>query len=83
VKFEYNGDKLVKALRTKRIIELDVDIRYAAKRIGVSPATLSRVENGKEPKADTLATLCYWVEVSLYDCFTPVKSKSKPKKQKS
>lgn len=36
-------------------------IREAAKEIGVSPATLSRVENQKIPDLDTFGKICTWL----------------------
>ena len=36
-------------------------MREAAKEIGVSPATLSRVENGKVPDLDTFGKVCAWL----------------------
>ena len=39
-------------------------VREAAKDIGTSPATLSRVENGKTPDVFTLAKLCRWMGFS-------------------
>lgn len=38
-------------------------IREIAKEIGISPATLSRVENGKEPDLDTFRKICQWLRV--------------------
>lgn len=73
MKFRYTSGKLVKAIRTKRIIELDVDIREAAKMIGTSPATLSRIENNSTPDLATLASVCYWTGISIYDCIEPIK----------
>jgi transcriptional regulator with XRE-family HTH domain len=37
-------------------------VRAAALEAGVSPATLSRVENGHMPDLATFAKLCKWVE---------------------
>lgn len=39
-------------------------IRAAAKAVGVSPATLSRVERGYLPDLETFAKVCRWLEVS-------------------
>ncbi len=39
-------------------------VRQAAKEIGVSPATLSRVENGKQPDLATFEKLCRWLGTS-------------------
>ncbi len=36
-------------------------IREAAKEIGVSPATLSRVENGNIPDLETFGRVCQWL----------------------
>ena len=43
-------------------------IREAAKEAGVSPATLSRVENGKVPDLDTFGKVCRWLgeDASVY-----------------
>ena len=38
-------------------------IRAAAEEAGVSPATLSRVENGNVPDLATFAKICRWLEV--------------------
>ena len=38
-------------------------VREVAKEIGISPATLSRVESGKQPDLDTFCKLCVWLEV--------------------
>ncbi|MDA4848619.1 helix-turn-helix domain-containing protein [Hoeflea poritis] len=36
-------------------------IRAAAKEIGISPATLSRIENGNVPDLATFAAICQWL----------------------
>jgi len=43
-------------------------IREAAKEAGISPATLSRVENGKVPDLDTFEKVCRWLgeDASIY-----------------
>jgi transcriptional regulator with XRE-family HTH domain len=41
----------------------DRGIREVAAEIGVSPATLSRVERGKLPDLDTFSKLCSWLRV--------------------
>ncbi len=38
-------------------------IRAAAGEIGISPATLSRIENGRVPDLDTLRKVCRWLGV--------------------
>ena len=37
-------------------------VRAAAADVGVSPATLSRVENGHMPDLETCAKICRWLE---------------------
>jgi len=77
MKFKYDGEKLIRAVRTKRVIEKGIDIRAAAKEIGTSAPTLSRIENGRVPDLLTLASVCYWAGLSIYDCISPVNSKKK------
>lgn len=38
-------------------------LREAAKEIGISTATLSRIESGKQPDLDTFSKLCKWLGV--------------------
>jgi transcriptional regulator with XRE-family HTH domain len=38
-------------------------LREAAAEIGISPATLSRVERGKLPDIETFSKLCTWLKV--------------------
>ena len=42
----------------------DVGVRAAAKEIGISPATLSRVERGYLPDLDTFGKICKWLNVN-------------------
>ena len=41
----------------------EVGVRAAAKEIGISPATLSRVENGHLPDLENFRLICKWIEV--------------------
>jgi len=41
-----------------------VSVRDAAREIGVSPATLSRFENGKELTSDNFMAVCKWLGVA-------------------
>lgn len=41
----------------------DVGVRATAKEIGISPATLSRVERGYLPDLDTFGKICKWLSV--------------------
>ena len=38
-------------------------IREVAREIGISPATLSRVENGKLPDLETFSKICRWLKI--------------------
>jgi transcriptional regulator with XRE-family HTH domain len=38
-------------------------VRAAASDVGISPATLSRVENGHMPDLETFAKICRWLDV--------------------
>jgi transcriptional regulator with XRE-family HTH domain len=80
MKFEYDGEKLSKAVRTKRLIEMKIDIRTAANEIDISAATLSRLENMKTPDAIVLAAVCNWISMPMNDFFIPVKQKNKSHK---
>ena len=48
-------------------------IRAAAKEVGVSPATLSRIENGHVPDLDTFGKICRWLneDPAVYIGFKP------------
>lgn len=43
-------------------------VREVAKEVGISPSTLSRVENGKIPDLETFGKLCSWLgdDPSIY-----------------
>lgn len=57
-------DSIKIGLLAKRIEEhrAGKGIRAAASEVGVSPATLSRVENGRIPDLDTFSKICRWLE---------------------
>ena len=38
-------------------------IREVAREVGISPATLSRIENGKIPDLNTFSKLCSWLKL--------------------
>jgi transcriptional regulator with XRE-family HTH domain len=80
VKHEFNGVEFSRRVRMKRA-ELDIDMRGLAKKIGVSPATLSRLEGGKTPDINTFANVSYWMGASLNDFFVPKTIKKKTTKK--
>ena len=53
--------KFSEMIKSKRGAE---GLRSLASRIGVSPSTLSRVEQGNLPDIDTYVKLCGWLDVS-------------------
>ena len=58
---EYKAKELKKDLITKRCIENDMTMDEACKEIGISKATLSRLENSKLPGVETLGKVCAWL----------------------
>lgn len=77
MKLRYDGAKLATAVRTKRLIVENIDIRTAAKQIGISAPTLSRIENEKTPDVITLALVCEWINVDMDYYFTTISPKKK------
>jgi transcriptional regulator with XRE-family HTH domain len=65
MKQELNFKSFSKAIRQKRIIDLNITGREAAKVIGISYPTLSRVENSNMPDLITYANICKWLGVSM------------------
>lgn len=57
---EINIHNIGLALKEKRGGE---GIRDIAAEIGISPATLSRIENGKLPDLETFSKICRWLGV--------------------
>ena len=57
---EISLDVLVERIKQKRGGR---GIRQAAEEIGISPATLSRVERGNLPDLETFKRICKWVEI--------------------
>ena len=55
-------------------------IRETAVEVGVSPATLSRIENGKVPDLETFSRVCKWLgeDPSVYLGLSPVTVSSTP-----
>lgn len=71
----FDGQKFAKAIRQKRLIDLDIDLRECAKIIGISFPTLSRCENGRIPELLTYAAICNWLRISMNDFVSEKKSK--------
>lgn len=75
MKIKYSEIEFGKAIKKKRIIDLDIDLRQAAKKTGLSAPTISRIENGGIPDINTFAILCYWANLNMKDYFKLVKAK--------
>jgi DNA-binding Xre family transcriptional regulator len=60
----YDSMELKKDLITKRQIDNDMNMDVAAQEIGISKATLSRLEKGNTPDVKTLAKLCKWLNTT-------------------
>lgn len=56
----------------------DKKLREAAKEIGIGPATLMRVENGRTPDIGTFGKICKWLEIDPKEFLggEPTKSKN-------
>jgi transcriptional regulator with XRE-family HTH domain len=52
-------------------------VRAAAGEIGISPATLSRIEHGRVPDIETLGKVCRWLGVDPADYIGAPKSSAK------
>jgi transcriptional regulator with XRE-family HTH domain len=59
-------------------------IREVAAEIGISYATLSRVENGKLPDLETFSKICKWLEIDPSEILgCQCKTKTTPPKEES
>jgi transcriptional regulator with XRE-family HTH domain len=61
----YDSESLKKDLRLKRIIELELNMDECSKNIGISKATLSRIENGSMPDLLTFLKIVKWLEKDI------------------
>lgn len=61
----YDSESLKKDLRLKRIIDLELSMDVACKEIGISKATLSRVENGNMPDLLTFFKIVKWLGTDI------------------
>lgn len=59
---EFNCVAFSEAVRAKRFVDLKIGLRELAKMVKISPATLSRVENGGMPDVNTLINVCEWLQ---------------------
>lgn len=69
-----NTIKIVQLADRLKQQRLGKGVREVASDVGISPATLSRVENGKIPDLETFGKLCAWLgdNPSIYLGLQPV-----------
>ncbi len=72
----FDIEEFRKDLLTQRIIRNKLTLRQAAIEIGVSAATISRVERSHMPDIETFCKICLWLDTDprMY-FFLPKKSK--------
>jgi transcriptional regulator with XRE-family HTH domain len=70
-------DRLAERIQEKRAGK---GVREAASEVGVSPATLSRIENGKIPDLETFGKVCRWLgeDPAIYLGLTPQSAAATP-----
>jgi transcriptional regulator with XRE-family HTH domain len=66
----YNSEKMRKDLITKRCIDNNLSMDLASKQIGISKATLSRIEKGSIPLVHSFGLICSWLGVEPNKYFT-------------
>lgn len=73
-------DALAERIKQRRA---GLGVREAATEVGVSSATLSRVENGKVPDLDTFGKICKWLgdDPAVYLGLAPTVSTDQPRAQ--
>jgi ribosome-binding protein aMBF1 (putative translation factor) len=65
MKHIFDGKNFGKRVKMQRVINDGVDMRELSKQLKLSPATISRCENGKMPDLLTYATFCKYIGASL------------------
>lgn len=61
----FKADKFRKDIILKRSLSNRMGMRECASEIGISAATLSRIERGKMPDLMTYAKVCKWLNQNL------------------
>lgn len=71
MRFEFKHTDFAKAIKQKRVIEENSYLRPLAKKISVSPATLSRCENSfGPPDLRTFVKICTWLGRPVTDFYS-------------
>ena len=74
----YNAKQLRKDLIIKRLIDNNMSMQQAAKEIGISKATISRLEKSSIPDVDTFAKVCQWLGEEPNRYFIKLANKTNP-----
>lgn len=69
MKLTFDSSRFAKAVKQKRVIDDDVDMRFLAKKLKVAVSTISRCENGKKPELITYAKICLWLGTDMSSFF--------------
>lgn len=73
----FDKTEFAKALKTHRVITMDIGLREVAKKVKISAATLSRIENEKPTEIDTILKLCHWMKLPLTKFITTKRKNGK------
>ena len=66
----FNSALFSEIMAVERIIKRKISLRDAAQQIGISPATLNRLELGKQiPDIETFYKCCQWTELDMNKFF--------------
>lgn len=66
---KFDSKKFRKDMITQRVINLDLTMQEAANQIGISKATVSRIENKKSIDIETFALCLIWIGLSYQNYF--------------
>ncbi len=66
----FDTSKFSKAVKTKRVVELGITLRKAAKQSKTSFATLSRMENEYVPELVSFIKVCNWLNIPAGEFIT-------------
>lgn len=72
---KYNPEQLRKDVITKRKIDNNYSLQEVSNLIGISKATLSRIENSKMIDVETFGKICEWLTTSPNKYFIPTINK--------
>jgi DNA-binding Xre family transcriptional regulator len=74
----YKAQKLKNDVKLRRIIMRDISMQVASTEIGISKATLHRIENAKKIDVQTLDKVINWLGFPASEYFTILKEQDRP-----